>query len=220
MHAQRADRGEVMAMTTMDARRRAFTMLELLLTMTVIVILIGMTMSIASILQKQRKKVETVKLMRDIGTVLSDYITTYPLLGDVADATSSDFVDSPWTFLGRRRLDAEKMPYLDLLPKYLATGPAGGPWGNATQRDGDQILDAYRISDRSNHLVWAIVNRQSGNAGAFRFTEMIWMRSTVGTPDNPRDDIIMRFTLSNGQWQTLPYAEAKADPLLPVAFGL
>jgi type II secretory pathway pseudopilin PulG len=201
-------------------RRRAFTLLELLITITIIMVLVSMMFVVMRMLQRQKNKVMTRSMMNQISLALTDYLGTYPLLGIAADATSSDFVDSPWTFLGRNRIAAGKVPYLDLLAKFLATGPAAGPWGAATQANGDQLLDTYTAADRSNHFVWAIINQQTGGNGPFTYTDEIWIRSTAGTPNDVSDDLIMHLTTKDGQWTSLNYAQAQKISTLPLSFGL
>jgi prepilin-type N-terminal cleavage/methylation domain-containing protein len=192
---------------------RGFTMIELLVVITIISILIGMTFGIMNMLIRQRKKVETKQLMQQISGALTDYLATYPILGITRDATSSDFVDSPWTFIGRNAMPGRGPSLGEMRTKYLASGPAIGPWNGALNATADQILDGFTTSDHSNHFVWAIVNGHSvGGGSAFTYTDQIWLRSTAGTPADPRDDLIMRFTLDNGQWTSINYVEATTDP--------
>ncbi len=203
--------------------RRGFTMIELLVVISIIAILSGMLFGVLNMLKRQQKKVATTSLMSQLTVALNDYLGTYPIIGDLPGQYSQSFVDSPWTYLGRNPLLAGKVPYIDLPEKSLARGVPPGPFDKGTQADSDQVLDTYTIADRSNHLVWRIINKQSGGAGAYTYTDQIWLRSAVGTPDQPRDDIIMRLTMANGQWLKMSYGDAIADvtdppPTMPTSF--
>jgi type II secretory pathway pseudopilin PulG len=200
---------------SMRDRRGGFSMLELMVVISIIIVLVSMMFAVMNMLQNQRKKVMTKDMMGQLITGLQLYITTYPILGDTRDDRSSDFVDSPWTFLGRNPIAAGKTPYIDFEAKFLASGPAVGPFANATRDTGDQILDSYTIADHSNHLVWGIANKQSGGSGPYTYTDEIWIRSTCGTPTKYSDDLITRFTLINGQWTWVNYTEATTDPTYP-----
>lgn len=200
-------------------------MIELLVVISIIAILSGMLFGVLNLLKKQQRKVATASLMSQVTVALIDYLGTYPMIGNVADQYGQTFVDSPWTYLGRNPLLAGKVPYIDLAEKMLAKGVPPGPYSKGTQANADQIVDAFTITDRSNHLVWRVINKQSGGSGPYTYTDQIWMRSAVGTPANPRDDLIMRLTMSNGQWLKMTYAEAIADtvdppPALPIDFWL
>jgi type II secretory pathway pseudopilin PulG len=195
-------------------RSLGFSFVELLIVVAVIVLLTGMLMEAFNIMRRQAKKVQTKTLMGQVETALEDYLKQYPLLGNTADQVSSDFVASPWTFLGRNMLSAGQIPYLPVQDKFLAVGSASGPWTAGSQSTGDQILDGFITSDFSNHLIWSIMNGPA--AGPFTYTDKIYIRSAVGTPANPNDDLVSRFTLINGgQWTDLSYTLAEQDSPAP-----
>ena len=186
-----------------------FTMIELLIVIAIMAILMGLLFEAFSMIRQQAKRVQTKTLMGQLEAGLTDYLKTYPILGQTADALSSDFVASPWTFLGRNQLSANLVPFIPLDNKFLAIGNTSGPWTAASQTTGDQILDAYFTGDHSNHFIWSIFNGPA--SGPFTYTDKIYIRSTAGTPDNDNDDLISRFTLSDGNWTYLTYSQAEAD---------
>jgi prepilin-type N-terminal cleavage/methylation domain-containing protein len=199
--------------------RAAFTMTELMIVITIIAILIALLIPALNMLRRSQKKVETRGLMDHISLALLQVLETNPILGSIHDAGSSDFVDSPWTWLSRNYVAAGKEPPMTLTGKYLAVGPAAGPWGPGGASDSDQILDAFTMADRSNHFIWAIVNGKGSGSATYNYTDQIWIRSTVGTPDNPRDDLILRYRTKEGQWTPMKYDDAMNDPGLPASFG-
>ena len=192
--------------------RLGFSLAELLVVIVIIAVLVSLIMGALNLLVKQERRVATLSLMDQIQTALQEYLATYPTLG--ANANSQDFIDSPWTFLGRNPIVASQQPYLGHLPnKFLAVGPAVGPWTAGTQLNGDQILDAYPAADRSNHFIWYIVNNV--NASGRNYVDRVYLRSSAGTPLDPNDDLIHCLYIATGQWQTLTYAQSLTD--IPIA---
>jgi prepilin-type N-terminal cleavage/methylation domain-containing protein len=197
-------------LTNGPSHKRAFTMIELLVVIVIIGILISLLMGALNLLQKQRKRVQTLSLMGQIETALQEYLTTYPRLGMAND--SSDFINSPWTFLGRNEIALGQQPYLGTVAnKFLAVGNASGPWTQGTDQTADQILDAFPAGDFSNHFIFIIDNATNNGS---TYTDKIYIISTVGTPTH-NDDIIRRLTTADGQWTTLTYSQSQLDTPLP-----
>jgi prepilin-type N-terminal cleavage/methylation domain-containing protein len=191
-------------------RRNAFTMVELLVVIVIIGILIALLMGALNLLQKQQRRVATLSLMGQIQTALTDYLQNFPLLG--INSNSSDFIDSPWTYLGRNQISAGVQPYTGDMPaKFLAVGPAAGPWTAGTGKTADQILDAYPTADHSNHIIFIIDNLVNNGK---TYTDKVYLISTAGTPTH-NDDIIMRLTTADGQWVTMNYVQSQLDTPQP-----
>ena len=192
--------------------RLGFSLAELLVVIVIIAVLVSLIMGALNLLVKQERRVATLSLMDQLQTALQEYLSTYPTLGVNPD--SSDFINSPWTFLGRNPIAASQQPYTGNFPsKFLAAGPATGPWTAANQFNGAQILDAYPTNDHSNHFIWYIVHNV--NASGQTYLDRIYLRSTAGTPLNPNDDLIHCLYTSTGQWQTLTYTQSLTD--IPIA---
>jgi len=199
-----------MPTTGSRAAKRAFTMIELLVVIVIIGILVALLMGALSLLKRQQKRVATLSLMGQVETALQEYLATYPRLGAASD--SSDFVNSPWTFLGRNEIALGQQPYLgSVANKFLAVGNASGPWTPGTNQTADQILDAFPAGDFSNHFIFIIDNATNNGS---TYTDKIYIISTVGTPTH-NDDIIRRLTTADGQWTTLTYVQSQLDTPLP-----
>ncbi len=180
---------------------------------TIIMVLVGMLVAALGMLSRQRKRVETLNEMKQLEIAITDYLQTYNQLGLLPD--SSDFVNSPWTFLGRNPMAMGNVPYTgDMLMKYLASGGVNGPWTAGTQATADQILDAYMMADFSNHFVWYVVNSTNTTTGRTN-TDKVYIRSTCGTPTITSDDLIVRLTVSTGIWDNIKYQDSLQDTPAP-----
>jgi prepilin-type N-terminal cleavage/methylation domain-containing protein len=172
---------------------RGFTLVELLMVITIICILAGLLIPGLGILKRKQREAETLRLMNEMQYTLSVYLSTYPLLGEPPALT---FEDQPWEFLGLRQLRLDEKPMLNLPAKYLATST-----GSSVVKaiDGILIRDAFRMP-----FVWATINLPAGTP---RYSNGIALVSQAGTKAFPKDDLIMIFTNNSGAWRKMTWAE-------------
>ena len=181
----------------MRTRRIGFTLIELVVAVGLIFVLAGLLLSALNVVRERSRRTVTMRLMEQVGTAILLYLDRYPLLGDVADATSSDFANRPAMYLVSRR-DAGGVPYLELGGKNLAKG-ATPPFAPASANDAEHILDAYRANSLSNRLVFVITNKAGGPSG-YEATLSVEIRSTVGTT-RTSDDLVYRYTREAGRFE-------------------
>lgn len=193
-----------------DQARHGFSFIELLLVITIIVMLAAMLMAGLGMLRRQSRLVRTKSIMQQVEAAVIEYLRTDPILGNTHDATSSDFTNSPLAFLVRNRIAAGLDPLFDASLKTCA-GPSNGPWTAASFPQGDQILDGFMRADNSNILQWSIMNGQTQGSSSYTYTKALYLRSTAGTPDNPADDLILRYQSSDGSWTWMTWSDAEND---------
>ena len=173
----------------MSNRRPGFTLIEVLVAVTIIAILIGALLPALALLRRHQRSQETRALLNSLEYGLTQYLDSYGVLGDGGDA--EQFEEKPWVYLGVRQLEAGRAPFVDPGPKRLKGGtpeamtPAGA-------LEATQICDAW-----GGVLVWEIENQSLAGK---QFSNKIHVISTAGTPGKPSDDLHIRWNSEDAKW--------------------
>jgi prepilin-type N-terminal cleavage/methylation domain-containing protein len=188
--------------------RRGFTLIELIVAISVIAILLSLLMPALAMLKRNANKAKTLDLMAHVTTALTHYLADYPVLGADDDPKSKDFADRPLQFLIRNQLAAKKEPYIELELRQTAKG--SGPAYEAVDniRDAEHILDFFPNGGRSNRLQFEIVSSQLATSTRW-YTSEVRLISTAGTPNDDKDDLIYEYTSQSGQWELKKRSELK-----------
>ena len=195
------------------SRRRGFTLIELMIVIAVIVILASMILATLSILKRLSRIAQTKATMGDISVALSTYFDSWPVLGDAGDATASDFVKEPWTYLFRRGHAVNKQ-FIDLsvtrLVKMTGVGTCTAPDSQQTATHMIDFFGNYPV----NVFEFKIANGPVGGGagGAAKYTRDIMFRSSAGTPNQKSDDLILHWTSDTSKWNPV---KASDFPLAP-----
>ena len=198
------------------ARSRGFTLIELIVVIGLIASLAGLLFPALTMLRNRQKRLSTLKLMSELQVALDQYLATYPMLGNANDG--SDFAKDPYRFLFRDPVAAQKPMYIELRLNQLSVGTApAGPFSEPPlMKLGVHILDAWSVPGRANRLLWEIVNGPNPGAGGTKtYTDKVYIRSTAGTPNKTKDDLIMRMQVADGRWELKTWAEIQGDTPLP-----
>lgn len=171
------------------SNRRAFTMLELLVVVTIMAILAGGVMAMLGILKKQEKRFATKKMIsEEIVCALNTYLGRWPTLGDTS---AKDFRAAPWQYLYARARRTAGGEMTELPVHRLVKARAGGTTcemaGNQAQ--GTHVVD-YFGNGTDNILNFIVIE---GGTGRTRYAKAIEIRSSAGTLTKDSDDILFRF---------------------------
>ncbi len=181
-------------------RARGFTILELMITIAIVLMLAGLVLAVMGMLKRQQQRVATTRIIEQVTSALTLYLSDYPVLGD--SPTSADFIASPWTFLARNPPTIGKTPYLELPLNRLASG--SGPYANAaTSSTADQICDAFSGDPETSRLRFTITNGSRAIPGGLPryYVNSVVVTSVAGTPAKTQDDIVFTYTSSTGTWE-------------------
>ncbi len=192
-------------------RSRGFTLIELMIVIVVIAILASMILATLSILKRLSRIAQTKSSMGDISLAISTYFDSWPVLGDTADATASDFTKDPWDYLYKRRR-ATNRQFIDLsvtrLVKMTGVGTCVAP---DSQRDATHIIDFFG-NYPVNVFEFKIANGPVGGTGMAKFTRDIVFRSSAGTPSDKSDDIILHWTSDTSKWNPVKASDFPLPP--------
>lgn len=169
------------------ARSRGFTLVELGVTVAVILVLLGLLLPVLTRVRRSAREAETRRTMLELGNAISAYLQAWPLLGD-ASADAGAFAARPLRHLIRNMADAGRIPFLEPRLRQLARTDGA----SATLATAEILLDGFAQPLR-------LVIRQGpfgAGDGQCEFADVVEIRSTMGTPGDPQDDLRLRFTLT------------------------
>lgn len=173
----------------MNSPRRAFTLIEVLVAVTIIAILLGALLPGLAILRRHQRTQETRALLNGLEYALTQYLDAYGVIGD--GGNEEDFINKPWVYLGVRPLEAGRAPFIDPGPKRLKGGTATAmtPAGALAAT---QICDAW-----DGAFIWKIDNLSLSGR---QYTNSIHVSSTAGTPGKAGDDLHIRWNSEDAKW--------------------
>lgn len=194
--------------------RRGFSIIELLVVVSVIAALAGLLLPALGMIREQQRKVATWDLMLHLGVAVSAYLGDYASVGDASDETA--FAKDPWSCLYRIPVANGKPAYIEFSGKQLLrdTGGAGvGPFVPATAGVATHPMDAWH-----RPFLWQVKNLSVAGSTR-RYTTTVRIRSDAGTSDpHIRNDLVFEYTAdgkeftrrrldsidASGQWVTAP----------------
>lgn len=184
-------------------RSRAFTLIELLIVVVIIATLAGLSFVGLQLLNKSRRKTETLQLLSSLQIALTTYQDDH---GKFGDGSMADFTAKPWLYLHRRQTTggSERQPYLVLKERQLARAGQKGP---CRADDAEVILDGW-----GNPLLWnqhlpsgrqAEISVAIGS-GSKRTVSCLTVASSAGTPETTSDDLILRYDAdTDARWEVI-----------------
>jgi len=164
-------------------------MLELLVVMTIVAVLAGATFGVLGMLKRKANHLATRKMIaEEIVVAMNTYLAKWPALGDRSER---DFRTAPWQYLFTRpkRTNMGELTFVSV--KHLVKVGVGSKTCETVQRheQATHIMD-YFGTGVDNLINFSIV---SGGANRTRYTKAVEIRSSVGTPTRPNDDILYRY---------------------------
>lgn len=168
-------------------RSRAFTLIELMVVVSIIMILMSALLVGVSMLRKSQKRTETTLLIDNLATGISLYLSRYGSLGSANDG--SDFTGDPVAHLYNRPVANGHTPYAE-----FKTASVRADDGSMVPelRLGKRIYDSF-----GNELRWRVENQPIGSGSLKRATQ-IAIGSTMGDSGEPKTWYTLDF--ENGRW--------------------
>ncbi|HYE04883.1 MAG TPA: type II secretion system protein [Planctomycetota bacterium] len=178
--------------------RRAFTMVEILVVIAVLLTVAALSMPVIGMMTARKNEARALQELRQLTVALDAYLGDYPRLGDPAMSASAtaDFAHRPLHYLIERPKLRRRDPYFE--PQLARMADATGA-PVATPHEGVRLTDTFR-----RPLRWAIVDHPDGH-----HTEAVAVACDRGTAD-PKDDIIMAWRSEDGLWRRVTWADLTA----------
>lgn len=175
--------------------RHAFTMLEILVVIAIIVTLASVLLPAINLLQTRQKKQATRQLMTQLGQALGQYLQAYERFGDPDEVTpgpqtGSILIQKPWVYLGVRRRTEHLAPWIELKEGQVARADGAG----ATLDQGEAILDGWKQPLR--FVVWLETKHNR------TFVQRIEISSGMGTTVEA-DDLVLAYALGDAGFSFL-----------------
>jgi prepilin-type N-terminal cleavage/methylation domain-containing protein len=176
-------------------RYAGFTLIEMLLVVAIIGVLVTLLFSGVQIALKASRSATAGLEVRQIAQAITTLIGDHGGLGDLRDATASDFVLRPMYYLMVRPRTLGDPVYLD--PKVAQLMRGSAIYTSATRENAEHMRDPfgapYEIAVTASQL------RASSGVTTYDRIDRITIRSTAGTPA-VADDIVLRYEATTGQW--------------------
>ena len=181
----------------MRSFRRAFTLIELLMAIAIMVILAGILMSVLSLLRNKAKVAGTWDLMTHVTTAIDQYMQNYQRLGD----TPALFQADPWYFFYKEQQLRKSPALLELALSRVVTKTGAGTCSPSTSlKTATHFVDQFGSSP-ANVLSFYILNNNKGTGPAFAYTQCMILRSSAGTAGDPKDDLLFAWSSDKGSWR-------------------
>jgi len=166
---------------TAPLRRSAFTLVELLIVISIIALLAGMSFAALGLLGTKAKTSSTEKLIRELAHAVTLYMNDHRLLGSEENeegrTAKEDFEARPWYYLYTKPREEGKDPYIDLTAKNLSKGDFEAP-APANIKDATSIRDYW-----GDNLRFLVKNAENNGIS---YTEEICILSRWGEPEFDR----------------------------------
>lgn len=193
-------------------RRRAFTLIELLMAICIIVILAGMLLAILAMLRNKAKVAGTWDLMTHVTTAIDQYLQNYQRLGDpVAVAPMPLFKDDPWYFFYKQQHALKKPPLLEIpLTQLVQKVGAGTCTRPEAPQTATHLVDKFGNNPVNVLSIYTLNGNKNGTNAAFAFVQCIIVRSSAGTVGDVTDDLIFAWSSDKASWRRLRVGEIES----------
>ena len=166
---------------------KGFTLVELLVVITIILILAGLLVPVITLVKNRQRIAEARTEMQGLSLALSLYLRDYGILGEEAIENPADFKEKPALFLIQRPFLAGRDPYIEPKPSRMVN-EAGSvvAMGEVTQ-----VLNVWGVP-----IEVIVTNGKSSPSQPYDYTRQIEIRSGDGSADPQR----LRFDLDLDSW--------------------
>jgi prepilin-type N-terminal cleavage/methylation domain-containing protein len=192
------------------SRRRAFTLIELLMAVAIIVILAGMSLAILAMLRNKAKVAGTWDLMTHVTTAIDQYLQNYQRLGDPPPAVPL-FKDDPWYFFYKQQHALKKPPLLEIpltqLVQKVGAGVCARPEAPQTAT---HLVDKFGNNPANVLSIYTLNGNKNGTNAAFAFVQCIIVRSSAGTVGDVTDDLIFAWSSDKASWRKVRVDEIES----------
>jgi prepilin-type N-terminal cleavage/methylation domain-containing protein len=194
------------------ASRRGFTLIELFVVISIIVVLASIALASLTILRRSKNIAVTMDTMVHIHEAVSRYIVKWG--GKLGDSPAA-FHDDPWKYLFKNQSMVHEAPWIELPMTRLVRRTGPGICVPATSpKDATHITDHWG-STPDNVLSWTVVH--ASKTVGFEYIQAIVFRSSVGTPAKDEDDIVYYYTAETSRFDKikavdLPDLSSKLTP--------
>ncbi len=188
-------------------RQSAFTLIELVMVVAIIVVLAALSIPALNMLRDLRAKTQTRALMNQVASAITTYLATWPQFGS-ASAIGEARLDDPLAFLVRNQIAAGKEPLMEMPRKQLARASAGTFVPADGPADATDLRDGWTANQEN---VFRFQVETAGTAPRLFSTRVI-LRSQAVKPDPVpfesqtnhlafKDDLVLELTVDGGQWR-------------------
>jgi len=183
--------------------KRAFTLVELLLVITILALLASLTMAAMITVKRHQMRTSTQKLMTNLGQAVGLYLSDYSYV-------PADFDDQPMEYLYHSRTAVGLEGYYEPSAGNLLR-KQGPDWVQAKLPNAEVISDFYSPGNVVGRIEWNVHNVTRAATGAI-YTHTVVIRSLAGTELDRSDDIAYVYTV-DPEWveANLTHVDVKLD---------